>query len=140
MSHNWPPETIMSGKFLAQKILFDHPSVYVWATNSLARFYTIIHLRPLVGMHSLVIEAEELIADAIFAAKQNLPTNNLSVHGLALILAVHCLTFASMHANHDPPGVPIQQLNVAYGFSPLLHFEVDSKSKEKSKGQIKWWE
>ena len=84
MSHNWPPETIMSGKFLAQKILFDHPSVYSWATNLLARFYTIIHLRPLVGMHSLVIEAEELLADAIFAAKRNLPTNNLSVHGLAL--------------------------------------------------------
>jgi len=27
MSHNWPPETMMSGKFLAQKNLFDHPRV-----------------------------------------------------------------------------------------------------------------
>ena len=27
MSHNWPPETMMSGKFIAQKIVFDHPSV-----------------------------------------------------------------------------------------------------------------
>ena len=27
MSHNWPPETMMSGKFPAQKILFDHPNV-----------------------------------------------------------------------------------------------------------------
>ena len=27
MSHKWPPETMMSGKFLVQKIPFDHPSV-----------------------------------------------------------------------------------------------------------------
>ena len=27
MSHNWPPETMMSGKFPVQKILLDHPSV-----------------------------------------------------------------------------------------------------------------
>ena len=27
MSHNWPPETMMGGKFRAQKNLFDHPSV-----------------------------------------------------------------------------------------------------------------
>ena len=27
MSHNWPLETMMSGKFPAQKILFDHPRV-----------------------------------------------------------------------------------------------------------------
>ena len=27
MSHNWPPETMMSGKIPAQEMLFDHPSV-----------------------------------------------------------------------------------------------------------------
>ena len=37
-----------------------------------------------------------------------------------------------MHANHCPLGVPIQQLNVTYGFSPLLVFEVGSTSKDTS--------
>ena len=27
MSHTWPPETMMNGKFPVQKIAFDHPSV-----------------------------------------------------------------------------------------------------------------
>jgi len=42
-----------------------------------------------------------------------------------------------MHANHFPPGVPIQQLNVAYVVSPVQIAEIDSKSKDKSKGKKK---
>ena len=63
-----------------------------WATNSPARFYTIIHLPPLVGMPVTVIEAEDFIADAIFVAERNLPTDNLSVHGLSLNI---CFAFSS---------------------------------------------
>ena len=104
------------------------------------------------------------MAGTIFVAKRNLPTNNLSLHGITLIICcalnglpgpmrhwftgfTHSLThslfavhfpgfssfFASMHANHFPPVVRIQQLNVAYGFSPLVVFEVDSTSRDKSK-------
>ena len=49
-----------------------------------------LHLR--YGHHSLVIQAQEFTADAIFAAKRNLPTNNLSVHGLTLNI---CCAFSN---------------------------------------------
>ena len=45
-----------------------------------------------------------------------------------------------MHANHCPPGVPIEQLSVAYGFSPLRVAEVDSTSKHKREQKRNDWE
>lgn len=52
MSHNWPPETLMNGKFLSQKPLFDHPSA------SPPQYFT---CRPSQGCHSFVIETQEFL-------------------------------------------------------------------------------
>ena len=47
-----------------------------------------------------------------------------------------------LRPNISVPGTtaPVQQLNVAYGFSPLRIAKVDSTSMDKPKGQIKLWE
>ena len=116
-----------------------------WATNSPARFHTIIHPPPLVGMPFTRNRGPA------FHCRCNLRCKTKSSNQQSLspwsnieyplcIFQILCSLFASMHANHCPPGLPIQQLNVAYGFSPLLVFEVDSKAKDKSKNQITLWE
>ena len=55
MSHNWPPETMMTGKFIAQMFVFDHPSVslgdkllYEVPYNTCAHFH-FLRLRPKTG-------------------------------------------------------------------------------------------
>ena len=123
MSHSWPPETMTSGKFGAQKILFDYPSVLlgdqfapeVLHNNSLP---ALVRMPPTrnrgPGFHcrcNLRCETKS----------SNQPSLSpwFKIEYLLCIFEILYTFFASMHANHCPPRVPIQQLNVAYSFSPL---------------------
>ena len=112
-----------------------------WATNSPARFYTIIHLPPLARMPFTRSRCPGIHCRCNFRSKTTSSNQQSLSPWSDRIFAVHfpifCSFFASMHANHCPPQVPIQQLNVAYGFSPLLISEVDSKPKDKSNGFCK---
>ena len=135
MSHIWPSETMTSGKFAVQNIPFDHPSVSLGTSS--AGFYTLIHLPPLVGIPSTRKRGQGIHCRCNLRCKTKSsnqksfrPWSNIEY--LLCIFKIFVHFFASMHANHCPPGVPIQQLNEAHGFSPLQSSEVDSKSKDRS--------
>ena len=111
--------------FLCKRFNLIIPA-FRWATNSSARFYTIFHLPPLVwipftrnrgpGIHCRC----NLRCKTKSSNQRSLsPWSNIEY---LLVHLIFCSFFASMHANHCPPGVPIQQLNEAYGFSPLPSF------------------
>ena len=108
-----------------------------WATTSSAGFYTLIHLPPLVGIPSTRNRGQGIHCRCNLRCKTKSsnqksfrPWSNIEY--LLCIFKIFVHFFASMHANHCPPGVPIQQLNEAHGFSPLQGSEVDSKSKDRS--------
>jgi len=89
---NWPRETMMNGKFPAQKTLFDHPNV------ALGRHFVDRVLR-----NNL---AATFGRDIIFQQKRHLPTNNLSAHGVtSKICPSFCSFLAATHTKHCPPQV-----------------------------------
>ena len=121
MSHKWPPETMMSGKFPVQKIPFDHPSVSLadqFVYEVLPNYLSATFMRDTTHWeqrprHSLLIQSS--------LQNENLPTNNVSIQHL--IFPQHFHFIVSTYANHCPPVVLTQQLNVAYGSSVPRHFK-----------------
>ena len=146
-SHNWPPETMMSGKFPAQK-LFDHPSVSLgdeFAHGVLNKSLPALVRMPLASNRGPGIHCRCNLRCKTKPSNQPSLSPWFKVEYLFCIFEIFVFIFCINACQSLSTRGAYPRLERSIRFLPTcVFFEVDTKSRDKSKAkskaQLKLWE